>query len=217
MKPPSRTDMQLGTPVGLAMTGVATFIACFAWMGGSVPWLVPAFCLLLLNAARKAKVRVEAYQRWRAEWDGMAGGQGVSVLPTPGERGTLRPREETAALSVKADATATKKPRAGTLLLVAWALLLFWLMTHTSHSAPDVYAAAALLWLLLSAVGAFALLFSVARGLARLASRERQGGTHSEGGAVVRVCLPVPRDVPSPRALFAALPDYCKPLLRPPE
>lgn len=209
MKAPTRNEVQLGSRLGLALSGVAAAVAVVAWMDGSVPWLVPAVGLLLCRAARQARTKVLAYQRWRGAWDGMAGEAG------PGSA-LLAPRPEApTAVPVKADAPEARRARTGRVLLAAWAVLLLWLFTQPGRT--DAYGAAALLWVLLTLVGAIRLLLWLGGRVSNSITGRERGAPKLEGDHVVKVCLPVPRDVPSLKGLHAALPDYCKPLLRLPQ
>jgi hypothetical protein len=197
-KPPA-TDYALGHRAAIALTTGALAAACIAWAQNAVSWLVPAFVLLVCTTAFAAKKRVAVYQRWRGDWDEMARPES---LPAPSA--AREPESEPAATPAR---ERSQTPRQ--VLLVTWALLLYWLWTHQKQGATPLYGAGCLLFLALTALGVLVIAlagFRPARAQRQPLSALAPGRAPSPANDhVVSQCLPV-----SPEFL----PDYVQPLLK---
>jgi len=232
MNRPASTDFVLGHRAGVMLTTGAAALTSLVWVTQhAISWIVPAVALLLCKASFAAKKRVTTYRNWRGAWDEMAGVAEPSPAPAapfPARRssGPFADAQVAATKRDAAEAAASPKPgprRIPRLVLVAtWLLLLCVIVANRDQQGTPALGVVALIFLLLSAWGSGVALLRVGRWLFRSASArpqalaERASATDPAGDYIVGQCLPVARDVLPSGHVRDVLPEYCKPLLRPP-
>jgi hypothetical protein len=140
MNRPSSWDALFGSRAGIVLTTGATAITGLAASRQAVSWFVPVIGILTCGAAFSAKGRVETYRRWRGAWEAME--QPPALFdPAPANDPQSPP------------AATGRRGLLGQVLLVTWAILLYYLITQTRNGAMEVYGAVFLAWLALSALG----------------------------------------------------------------
>jgi len=221
MKRPPATDFflahrasRLGLPAAAAASAVAAAAHDLSW------WVAPAVCLLAWKASYAAKRRVTAWREWRAEWSSMLDSGSGSREPEvrAGERAPLAAVREPAPDAEPAPPA--PPPAKRPVLLSAWLVTLGWLAAHSQQTGG--YPAVALVFLALSAWGAFVALAWLARWLLGGAASPARASTvrrarpeaPADDPRIVAQCLPVP---PSVRRegfhVRDRLPAYCRDLL----
>jgi hypothetical protein len=186
MNRPSSSDALLGSRAGIILTTGATAVTGLAASRQAVSWFVPVIGVLSCSAAFSARGRVETYRRWRETFDAM--GQPPALFD-PAAANEPQPRPA---------ASGRTRRLLGQVLLVTWAVLLYYLVTHTRYGATEAYGALFLAWLGLSAIGLLRVAIAIL-----VPSRERTGGppapqrdraaaTAGSNGApaIVEQCLP---------------------------
>jgi hypothetical protein len=186
----------------------------------------PVYPLVLLGAcvrAGRARRRVEAWKAWRGSFDAMAESQADGAPSAPASTaGVTDPFAPPAATTSargepSAQAAPAAKPRRTGrtfMLVLIWAFTGGWLALFADEGARNPnYGWMSLGFGALTLWGTGAALVSAVRSLGRNPS----SATSTRGGArrehIVSQCLPLPRSSPSPEAIAAALPAYCKELL----
>jgi hypothetical protein len=181
MNRPSSWDAVLGSRAGVILTLGATAVTGLAAFQRAVSWFVLVIALLLCRSAFAAKGRVETYRRWRGAWKAME--QPPALLDRSSASGPQP-------LPVAAGRTRL----VGQVLLVTWAVLFYYLATHTRNGATDAYGAAFLAWLAVSAVGllrvAIAILVPSREQIAGQAAPQARNRAAAVDRATVSQCLP---------------------------
>jgi hypothetical protein len=162
-------------------------------------WLMPGLCVVLLRRCRQARERVAAVLARQRQWNAMAG---------------YTTQSHSRGASGRAGAGASGRIGRTLTLWLLWAFGGAWCAVVPASDPKTPYAA--MLFLGLTAWGAFAVVRALGRRVLRRArsdsssdARRSQAREH-----VVSICLSKPGSSPSLAHITRALPPYCRALLQ---
>jgi len=184
MNRPSPFTFLLGNPVSLLAFWLLTAFLAYQWYANGASGLLPIIVGIGALSASNAYRRVEAYRLWKREWDAMDG----KPASKPWLTGVLR----------------------GTMMKIIvgggiWCAFAYAALKASNQ--PGMQIVAGMFWL--------GTLLLVGGGIYRLVRRGSPTKAKAEAMRDVPVtqCLRTPTQSPDLEHAFAALPDYCVPLL----
>jgi hypothetical protein len=185
MNRPSPFTYLIGNPISLIGAWLLTAFLAYQWYANGGPGILPIITGIAAISASNAYARIDKYRLWKREWEAMNG-----VATTGTITGDLM-----------------QKPAFRFVIGGAiWCVFAYGALTIGNR--PGGQAAAGLFWI--------ATLVMIAGGLYRLFRRKRAAAPKQAAIRDVPVtqCLRAPMLGPDLRQAYAALPEYCVPLLQ---